>query len=93
MAPVDLDNLEFVHVVRCYWGAYDSKTQRVIDNQNACLAAIRATEPEARVTYFPMEEVWQVHVWGRPLSGYRASKGSALAEAYRATLPISPSPR
>lgn len=80
---INLDNLEFTAPVRCYWGALDSASQRVLDNQNAVLAAIREVEPEAHVTYFPMEGEWVVHVWGRPLSGYRQTKGAALAEAYR----------
>ena len=39
-----LDHLEFTQVVRCYNGAYDSASQRVLDNQKAVLAAVCEVE-------------------------------------------------
>lgn len=37
-----LDHLEFTQGVRCYNGAYDSASQRVLDNREAVLKAITA---------------------------------------------------
>lgn len=82
VAMSDLE-LEFTQPVRCYDGAFDSASQRVLDNQDALLAKIREREPEAHVTYFPAEGRHQVHVWGRPLSNMRSSRGSALLEAFQ----------
>jgi len=79
----ELDNLEFTQTVRCYWGAFDSASQRVLDNQDAVLKEILKKEPEAHVTYFPVEEQYVVHVWARELSGYHQTRGAALADAYR----------
>lgn len=87
-----LDHLEFTQGVRCFNGAYDSASQRVLDNREAVLKAIREVEPEAHCSYYavapcdsPDHEVYMVHVWGRPLSGYHKSKAAALTEAYHNT--------
>ena len=76
-------NLEFTQPVRCYDGAFDSASQKVIDAQNAALVKIRTVEPEAHVTYHPEGGDVVVHVWGRLLSGYHKSRGSALSDALR----------
>ena len=76
-------SLEFTQPIRCYDGAYDSATQRVIDAQTAALKEIRRHEPEAHVTFHPADDRWVVHVWGRTISDYTPSKGSALADALR----------
>lgn len=73
--------LEFTQPIRCYNGAFDTASQRILDAQDGALTAIRRTEPKAHVTFFPMEEEWVVHVYGRQLSSYHKSKGSALADA------------
>lgn len=89
-----LDNLEFTQGVRCYNGAYDSASQRVLDAREEVLRAIRQIEPDAHCTYYAVGpcdagegEVYMVHVWGRPLSGYHKTKGAALTEAYRKLYP------
>lgn len=73
--------LEFTAVVRCYNGAFDGASQRVLDARAEVMAAIREVEPKAHVTYFPVEGTWQVHVWGRALSAHSASMGVALLDA------------
>lgn len=80
-----LDHLEFTQGVRCYNGAYDSASQRVLDNREAVLKAIREVEPEAHCAFHHGSEEFVVHVWGRPLSGYHKTKGAALTEAYHNT--------
>lgn len=76
-----MTDLEFTSPVRCYNGAYDDESQRVLDAQDAALAKIRLTEPQARVTYLPMEGTYMVHSWGRPLSAEHSTRGSALSDA------------
>lgn len=78
-----MPQLEFTAPIRCYDGAYDSATQCVINAQAEALRQIRLKEPEAWVTYHPAEGTFVVHVWGRPLSDYCDTKGSALADALR----------
>lgn len=76
-------DLEFTAPIHCYDGAYDSRSQRVIDAQVEALRLIQLREPEAHVTFFPVEGEWVVHSWGRELSAYHETKGSALADALR----------
>jgi hypothetical protein len=68
-------------VRRCYDGCWDSESQREFDTQDSVLAKIRQIEPDAHCTRFPSESVFQVHVWGKPLSAFRASRLAALEEA------------
>lgn len=68
-------------VVRCYWGAYDSASQAALDAQDKALRIIKTKEPEAHVTYFPVEHEYQVHAWGRPLSGFHSTRAAALWDA------------
>ncbi len=75
-----MSSLEFTQPIRCYYGSFDSASQRVVDAQAAALAEIRQREPEAHVTYHSPDG-FVVHVWGRPLSGYHQTRGAALAEA------------
>lgn len=89
--------LEFTRPVRCYNGAFDSASQRVLDNRKAVLNAIRKVEPDAHASYFAVgpvdtdeSEVYMVHVWGRPLSGYHKSMGAALIEAHRNVIGAEP---
>lgn len=79
---IDFQELEFTSPIKCYNGAFDSKTQRVMEAQDRTLKLIRSKEPGAWVTYFPLEEQYIVHVYGRELSCYTSTRGSALADAY-----------
>lgn len=79
---IDLSRLEIVGPVSCYNGCYDSKTQRALDAQEEVLKAIKTKEPEAHITYFPLEQQFQVHAWGRPLSGFFSTRAAAISDAY-----------
>ncbi len=67
--------------MRCYNGAWDSEATALFKRQADLLAKVRAKEPEARCTYFPFDGIFQVHVWGRPLSDFHKSKIAALEDA------------
>lgn len=69
--------------MRCYDGCWDSEATALFAKQDALLATLRKSEPEAHCTYFPSEGTFQVHVWGRPLSGFHRSEIAALEEANR----------
>lgn len=58
-----------------------------IERQQIVLAKIREREPEAHVTFFPVERQFVVHVWGRELSGYHPSRAAALVDAYHRLYP------
>ena len=49
------------------------------------LLKMREKEPEAIVTFhpmaFPMEHQYIVHVWGKPLGDFKATKEEALKSA------------
>ena len=74
-------DLELPASIKCYDGAFDSETQRILDNQEKAMALIRAKEPDAHCTYFFIEQEYVVHVYGRAISAYTKSRGSALADA------------
>jgi hypothetical protein len=62
---------------RVYNGCPDDELKEQIKKEHALMNEIRAFEPEACLTYFPMEGYCVVHVWGREL-GRGASKIEAL---------------
>jgi hypothetical protein len=78
-----IGQLEFTKPVSCYNGCYDSETQRVMDEQERVLKLIQQQEPFAHVTYFPMEEMYMVHCFGRQLGAPCSTRGSAILNAYR----------
>ncbi len=82
MEKIDPADLEFKQLVRCYNGAFDSDSQEIIDKRERVLEEIRKLEPDAHVTFFPVEGQYMVHAFGRELSKYAPSKGAALADAY-----------
>lgn len=69
--------------MRCYDGVWDSEAMALFKRQDELMTLVKEREPEAHCTYFPSEGLFQVHVWGRPLSGMRSSKIAALEEALR----------
>lgn len=82
-------DLEVHGPVRCYNGAYDSRTQATFDRQDAVLARIQAVCPDASCTYFPAEGYHMVHVDGWPITDAEPTRGSALVAALKA-LRLSP---
>jgi hypothetical protein len=73
--------LEFSGTIKCYNGAFDSASQRVINNRAKVLEAIRKVEPEAHITFHYGSEIWIVHVWGKSISGEHKYYGNALLDA------------
>lgn len=67
--------------MRCYDGAWDSEATALFARQDKLMSQIREIEPEAHCTYFPHDSLFQVHVWGRPLTGMCASRVAALESA------------
>ena len=39
--------------------------------------------PESHVTYFPVEQKYQCHVWGKPLGGMFSSRIDAIRDALK----------
>ena len=66
---------------RCYNEAWDSQALALFKQQDDLMAKIKLKEPEAHCTRFPEEELFQVHCWGRPISGFHKSKIAALEDA------------
>jgi len=68
-------------MTKCYNGAWDSKAQAQFEREDQALTKLRRSQPSAHCTWFPLEEMWLVHVWGKPLSGFHSRKIDALNEA------------
>lgn len=68
---------------RIYNGCPDSTMQRRLDYEASQLKELKKLVPEAHVTYFPVEEKFQAHVWGKSLSGMCGSRIGAIQEAIR----------
>lgn len=83
-------DLDFTQQIRCYNGAFDSTSQRVIDAQEKAMLKIRTVEPEAHVTYtHGIDGGYTIHVWGRELSAYHSTYGGALREVLDKLFPLS----
>lgn len=72
--------------MRCYDGCWDSEATAMFARHDDLMKQIRAREPLAHCTYFPVEEKYQVHVFGRPASGMHSDKEVALKEALKEVL-------
>ena len=67
---------------RCYNGCSCSDLQRELDHTDYLLKRMKKAYPEARCTYFPMEEKYMVFVKNKPLTNrFYESKQDALIEA------------
>ena len=67
---------------RCYDGALCSDLQRQVDRTDALEKRMKASNPEASCTYFPMEDKFMVFVKHRQLTGnFYRHKQHALIEA------------
>lgn len=67
--------------MRCYNGCPDDELQALINKSDALEKAVRTIEPTAHCTYFPVEETFHVHAYGRPISLYHKSRIAALEYA------------
>jgi hypothetical protein len=70
---------------RVYDGCPDDTLQARINEEKALLEKLQNIIPTAIITYFPMEEKWQAHSWGSPLSEMHGTKRAAIDEALRRT--------
>ena len=72
--------------MRCYNGCPDSKLQAILDAEAKAMAMVKAIRPEAHCTYFHPtgchESGFQIHEWGRCLSGFHQNKIDACFEAF-----------
>lgn len=57
----ELEELLINHQVKCYYGAFDSKTERVMSKQEKALEKIRTIHPNAKTCYFPVECYYSLH--------------------------------
>lgn len=55
LEKLDLSRLYRSGIVKCYWGAFDSNTERWLRFQADVLKLVREAIPGAHVTYFPAE--------------------------------------
>lgn len=67
--------------MRCYNGCWDSEATALFAQQDALMTNLREVEPNAQCTYFPVEGLFQVHDYGRPLSDFHQSRLAALEDA------------
>lgn len=67
--------------MRCYDGCPDDELQAILNRQSKLLHELQKLDSEASVTYFPMEQRWQAHIWGNPISGMHIDKADAIQEA------------
>ena len=70
------------NIRRCYDGCFDSDTQKEVDMADKLLNKIRKFVPDVHITFFPVEQQWVVHIWGKEISSYHYSKNAALIEAW-----------
>jgi len=61
MSKFNLENLTINHQVKCYWGAFDSATERVMKNQDEALKLIQTIHGNAKTCYFPIEDTYDLH--------------------------------
>ena len=75
------DRLRLPHPWHNAYGDPTPAGRAVINLQRRALELIRTVEPEVHVAFFPVEQEYVVHVWGRDLSGMHPTRGAALADA------------
>lgn len=73
--------------MRCYWGCPDSALQAYLDAQTKAVEKVKKLNPEAHATYHHptgrYTHGWQVHIWGKPVSGMHATLVAACDEAIK----------
>lgn len=85
------EDLEFMQHIRCYYGAYDSASQRVIDNQARALKMLsKACEDEIACTFHSAPDVYCVHSWGK-IMAEGSTRGAAIANAMEKMNLLTPS--
>ena len=68
---------------RVYNGCPDDELQKRLDKLVETEEKLKQLYPEAHVTYFPMEELYQVWQWNNPLGKSYPSKMDAMMDALK----------
>lgn len=77
----DFRDLDISWGVRCYNGAYDSRTDAMMRKQDRALARIREVMPDFHITYFPVEGKYAVYDGHEAINmDWYATRGEALAD-------------
>lgn len=89
------DDLYITWGVKCYWGAFDSKTERVHKFRDHVMKTIKVLWPEAHITYYPAGSFYIAFNRLQILTGDMPSWESALLilldkviEAHTTQVPI-----
>jgi hypothetical protein len=69
--------------MRVYNGCPNDELQKYLDKVQKLEEILLNKFPESCVTYFPVEQKWQVHEWGNPLSKFHTAKIDAILEALK----------
>lgn len=76
----DFRDLDITWGVKCYYGAFDSRTDAMHRKQDRALKRIREVMPDFSVTYFPAEGKYAVFNRHTPINmDWYATRGSALS--------------
>jgi hypothetical protein len=67
--------------MRCYNGCPDSALQALLDAKRKAHEELRAVDPGARATYFPVEEEWSVWKDNRQIGSSSPSLFAAINNA------------
>jgi hypothetical protein len=67
-------------VNRVYNGCPDDGLKAILNYESELMGKIIMRYPEAHSTYFPIENRWNIHVWGKRLSEMHDTKLGALLE-------------
>lgn len=79
----DFTDLEITWGVRCYNGAFDSRTDAMHRKQARALAEVRKVVPELSITYFPVEGKYMAFNKYKEISDWFLTRGSAIAAMYQ----------
>lgn len=71
--------------MRLYNGCPDSELKAKWDSIEKAKKQLQKQIPEAHCTYFPKEEKWQVHVWGKMIGGFFDTELAAIESAIETT--------
>ena len=66
---------------RVYNGCPNNELMEYLRNEQRLENKLKNEIPGAWLTYFPGEEMWMAHVWGKPLSSMKREKIDAILEA------------
>jgi len=80
LKKVDHDALGIWWGVRCYYGAYDSRTQSVFDYQTKVLKLITESVADITITYFPMEDKFLAGQRFKQCSAWHSTYGGVISE-------------